>query len=284
MTQIHPTALVDREAQLGTQVSVGPFCIVEAGAEIGDRCQLMPHAIVKSGTSIGEDCRIHEFAVVGGRPQHLRAGEQLGRVEMGRNNVIHEHVTIHRAAHEGHVTRLGDNNMLMVNVHVAHDCTLGSHVIITNNTLLGGHVEIQDRAFVSGDVAVHQFCRIGKFAMVGGKAAVKKDVPPFILLDGVANGVVGLNLVGLRRNGFSQEEIRQLKEAYWLMYRSGLRWEEVLVELEAKFTTGPAAELFPFLSSGKRGFMPERRVPVGATVPLHEDSASPPELTLRRVG
>ena len=159
----------------------------------------------------------------------------------------------------------------MVGSHVAHDCTLGDDVIMTNNALLGGHVHVEDRAYISGAVAVHQFCRIGRLAMVGGLARVRQDVPPFVTVDGGTTMVVGLNRVGLRRAGFTSTEMQQLKAAYKLIYRSGLPWEEMLETLENEFTEGPAAEFAVFFRDGQRGFVQERRTPPGATVRLVRD-------------
>jgi UDP-N-acetylglucosamine acyltransferase len=160
----------------------------------------------------------------------------------------------------------------MVGAHVAHDCTLGNNVILTNNSMLGGHVNVGDRAYVSGGVAVHQFCRIGRLAMVGGLARVRQDVPPFVTVDGGSTMIVGLNRVGLRRAGFTPEQMGELKEAYRAIYRSGLPWEEMLATLEVQFPTGPAAEfLIFFLGGHQRGFVQERRTPPGATVRLVRD-------------
>jgi UDP-N-acetylglucosamine acyltransferase len=162
----------------------------------------------------------------------------------------------------------------MVGAHVAHDCTLGDGVILTNNTLLGGHVTVDDKAYLSGGVAVHQFCRIGRLAMVGGLARVRRDVPPFVLIDGDTTMVVGLNKVGLRRAGFTGDEFSQLKAAYRIIYRNGLTWQETLDMLRVQFTEGPAAEFLPFfLAGGKRGYVQERRTPPGAIVRLMRDEA-----------
>jgi UDP-N-acetylglucosamine acyltransferase len=170
------------------------------------------------------------------------------------------------------VTRIGDNNLLMVGAHVAHDCTVGSNVILANNALLGGFVTVEDRAFVSGAVAVHQFCRVGRLAMIGGCARVVQDIPPYVMVDGRSGLIVGLNLVGLRRNGYSAADVAQLKAAYRVIYRQGLRWTDVLETLKAEFTEGPAALFHPFLSQGTRGFVQERRMPPTATLKLRRAS------------
>jgi UDP-N-acetylglucosamine acyltransferase len=265
---IHPQALVSPQAKLGRNVTVGPFCIIEPEVEVGDECVLASRVVIKSGTTLGEKNTVHE----GGFPQHTRMPERLGRVAIGSNNTIRENCTIHRALHEGTTTKLGDNNLLMVGAHVAHDCSVGDNAIFANNALLGGFVTIGDRAFVSGAVAVHQFCRIGRLAMIGGCARIVQDVPPYVMIDGHSGLIVGLNLVGLRRNGYAPEEVGQLKAAYRLIYRRGLRWNEVLDQLKQEFPTGPAADFHPFLSQGTRGFIQERRIPPNATLKLRRAS------------
>lgn len=268
---IHPLAVVSPYAQLGTNVRIGPFCIVEPGVVLGDRCQLMSRVTVKSGTIIGHDNIVFDGAVLGQMPQHVHMPECPGGVEIGDANVFRENVTVHRALDAGRVTRLGSQCLLMVGAHVAHDCTVGDHVILTNNSMLGGHVTVDDRAYISGGVAVHQFCRIGRFAMVGGLARVRQDVPPFVMIDGGSTMVVGLNKVGLRRAGFTPQEMLELKSAYRVIYRSGLAWNEMLDALRTKFASGPAAEFEPFFRGGKRGFVQERRTPPGAIVRLMRD-------------
>ncbi|MCA9240898.1 MAG: hypothetical protein KDA37_11895, partial [Planctomycetales bacterium] len=161
--------------------------------------------------------------------------------------------------------------LLMVGSHVAHDCTVGNNVVLTNNAMLGGHVEVGDRAYLAGGAAVHQFCRVGRIAMVGGLARVTQDVPPFVLIDGESFAVVGLNKVGLRRAGLLLEEVRDLKAAYQIFYRSGLTFEERLETISAEFLHGPAAEFGEFFLGGSRGFVRERRTPPGATIrPIHD--------------
>jgi UDP-N-acetylglucosamine acyltransferase len=269
---IHPQAIVSPQARLGRGVTVGPFSIVEPDVTLGDNCTLAGRVVVKNGTSLGENNTIFEGSVLGGYPQHTRPPERLGRLAIGANNTIRENCTLHRALNEGGSTQLGNNNLLMVGAHVAHDCQIGDHAIFANNVLLGGFVTVGDRAFVSGAVGVHQFCRIGRLAMIGGHARVVQDVPPYVMVDGTSGLIVGLNLVGLRRNGYSQDQIAELKAAYRLIYRRGLRWVEVLSQLEQEFTASPAADFHPFLSQGTRGFVQERRMPPGATLKLRRAS------------
>jgi UDP-N-acetylglucosamine acyltransferase len=269
---IHPLAVVSPHAEVGTNVRIGPFCVVEAGVILGDGCHLTGRVTVKSGTVLGRDNIVMEGTVLGGMPQHIHMPEYPGVVTIGDGNVIRENATVHRALEAGQMTRIGSRCLLMVGAHVAHDCTVGDGVILTNNTLLGGHVSVAEKVNVGGGVAVHQFCRIGRLAMVGGLARVLRDVPPFVTIDGGTGMVVGLNQVGLRRAGFTAEDFVQLKTAYRVMYRSGLTWDEMLDELAAQFTAGPAAEFLPFLlAGGKRGFVQERRTPPGAIVRLVRD-------------
>ncbi|HEY4233710.1 MAG TPA: acyl-ACP--UDP-N-acetylglucosamine O-acyltransferase [Lacipirellulaceae bacterium] len=274
---IHPQAAVSPYAILGENVKIGPFCVVEPGVVIGDNSTLSSRVAVKSGTTLGRGNHICEGAVLGGLPQHVHMPESPGRLTIGDGNVIRENVTIHRAMDANKSTRIGSFCLIMVGAHVAHDCSLGDNVIMTNNALLGGHVHVEDRAYISGAVAVHQFCRIGSLAMVGGLARVRQDVPPFVTVDGGTTMVVGLNRVGLRRAGLTAEHIDQIKSAYKLIYRSGLPWDEMLEVLEQEFTEGPAAEFAVFFRNGQRGFVQERRTPPGATVRLvrDEDDAQP---------
>lgn len=265
---IHPLAIVSPQAKLGEGTTVGPFSIVEPGAVVGKRCTLAARVVVKEGTTLGDDNLIHEGAVLGGCPQHVNVPPHPGGVDIGSNNTFRENVTVHRALQEGAATRIGSHNLLMVGAHVAHDCTVGDHVILANNVLLGGFVDVADRAFLSGAVAVHQFCRIGALSMLGGCARIVQDVPPYVMVDGHSGMIVGLNLVGLRRNGFGSDDVGQLKAAYRVIYRRGLRWVEVLEVLRREFAQGPAAAFHPFFSAGTRGFIQERRTPPGATLKL----------------
>ncbi len=269
---IHPLAAVSPYAILGRNVTIGPFSVVEPGVEIGDDSKLASRVVVRTGTTLGKGNIVCEGAVLGGMPQHLHMPECPGRVAIGNGNVIRENVTVHRAMEADHVTRIGNSCLLMVGAHVAHDCIVGNNVILTNNVLLGGHVTVFDRAFLSGSAAVHQFCRIGALAMIGGLARVTRDVPPYVTIDGGTTMVVGLNRVGLRRAGYTQQQMVDLKAAYRVIYRSGFAWEEMLETLKTQFTEGPAAD-FPafFLGGSTRGFVQERRTPPGATVRIVRD-------------
>ncbi len=275
---IHPLANVSPEARLGSGVSIGAFASVEADVELGDHCVVASGAVVKSGVKAGSHNEFGEHSVIGGAPQHAGRPQHIGRVVIGENNVFREYVTIHRALKPETATTVGNGNYVMASGHFGHDCTVGNHAIFANGAMLGGHVSVSDRAFVSGAVAVHQFCRVGRLAMVGGHARVVQDVPPFMLLDGQSGCIVGLNIVGLRRSGHTAEDIAALKSAYRLVYRRGLPWKDVLEALRTEFTAGPVTQLLEFLSAGTRGFVQERRAPPAATLRLRvpdEDAAAP---------
>lgn len=258
MTQIHPSAIVHPTAEIGQDVTIGPFCVIEENTEIGDRCHLNAFVSIKAGSKLGPDNKVHEHAVIGGAPQHLRAGADLGEVQLGTGNVVREFVTIHRGLAPGKITTIGDNNLLMVQAHVGHDVRIGNNTIITNNVLLGGHAIIEDRAYISGNVAVHQFCRVGRNAMVGGQARVVQDVAPFVTVDGCTSLVVGLNIIGLKRNGFSPEQLSDLKRAYRIIFRSNLGNREALDRVRREFPESPAVHFAEFLAESERGFVQAR--------------------------
>ncbi len=268
---IHPTAIIDSSAILGNDVEIGPFCIVEKDVFLGDRCQLASRATIKEGTRMGENNCVHEGAILGGLPQHIQLPETTGSLQIGNDNTFRENTTVHRGLHEKDKTMIGDGNLIMVGAHVGHDCHIGHHVVLINNVMIAGHVTIGDRAYVAGGAAVQQFRRVGQLAAVGGYARAVKDVPPFVTLDGYTSGVVGLNRVGLQRAGYKPNEIAALKNAYRLIYRSGLPWKEILERLKTDFPSGPAADFYSFLADGKYGFMPERRTPASATIKLYRE-------------
>jgi UDP-N-acetylglucosamine acyltransferase len=269
---IHPSAIVDPTAQLGRDVEIGPFAMVEAGAKIGDRCKIGPRSTVKSGSTLGCDNSLYEGAVLGGLPQLAAPTGPPGKLIVGDRNVFRENVTVHLAMTEKGVTRIGNDCLMMVSSHVAHDCVIADRVIMTNNVMLGGHVTVGERAFLGGGSAVHQFCRIGRIAMVGGMARIVQDVLPFVTIDGDSGDVVGLNRVGLRRSGMSRDEMADIKEAYRIIYRSGESFSERLAMLSERFQEGPAAELEPFLRDTSRGYVRERRSPPGGTIRVMDDA------------
>lgn len=271
MSEIHPSSVVSPSAQLGSNVSIGPFVIIESDVQIGNDCCLEGRVVVKRGTVLGSNNYIAEGAVLGGMPQHKQAPKAPGRLVIGDDNTIRENVTIHRGLGAEDETRLGDRNLVMVGVHIAHDCRVGNDTILANNVMLAGHVTVGDRAYLSGGAAAHQYCRIGHFAMVGGQAHVTKDVAPFVTVDGLSSLVVGLNTVGLRRAGVDPETMQQLKAAYRLAFRSGLRWDDRLNRLATEFPRGLAADFYQFMVGTKRGCVHERTTPRKATLRIHEE-------------
>ena len=226
---IHSTALVDASAILGEGVSVGPYSIIGPGVEIGDGCQIGAHVVISRNTRIGRNNRIFQFASVGEDPQDKKyAGEETW-LEIGNDNVIREYVTINRGtAQDQGVTRVGSGNLLMAYTHVAHDCVIGDHTILANGASLGGHVQIHDWAILGGFTLVHQFSRVGAHAFSAMGSAIGKDVPPYVMVEGQPAVPRGINSEGLRRRGFSAEDIGGIKRAYRKLYRSGLRLEEAL--------------------------------------------------------
>jgi UDP-N-acetylglucosamine acyltransferase len=250
-------------AKISEDVEIGPFCVVEPGATIDGGCKLEARVVIKQGTSLGRDNFVAEGAVIGGLPQHLNVPDNPGTLVIGSGNTIRENVTIHRAMEAEEATIIGDGNLLMVNAHVA-----GNNTVIANNVMLAGHVTVGDRVYLAGAAGVHQFCRIGTLAMVGGQSHLSKDVPPFVNVDGLSSYIVGLNRVGLRRAGYSPEDIGRLKDAYRVIYRSNLTWNEILARLREDFSEGPAAQFYQFLSTTTRGITPERRLPPGATIKI----------------
>ncbi len=281
---IHPSAVVDPRSELGRNVAIGPHVIVEQGVVIGDDCVIDAFAVIKQGTTIGSQNHIFERAILGGLPQHLRMPEHIGDVRIGNGNTFRENTTVHRALHADQSTVIGDNNFMMVGSHIAHDCVVGNNTIFANNSMLAGHVVVEDRAYISGGVAVHQFCRVWTLAMVGGLARVTKDVPPFVTVDGSSNLVVGLNVVGLRRAGYTHSDITQLKAAYRVIYRASLTWRQIIDRLQEEFPTGPAAEFTRFLPLVTRGLLHERRLPPGVGVKLGEEAAQVEISADRKVG
>jgi UDP-N-acetylglucosamine acyltransferase len=217
---IHPTVVIAPSAKVGAGVTAGPFVVIEDDVVIGDGCQIGAHAVIKRHTRLGARNRIYEHAVIGGDPQDFKfAADSDSFTEIGDDNVFREGVTVHRGSRPGEATHIGNQCFLMAYVHVAHDCQLGNNIVIANGTNLAGEVVVEDRANISGNVSVHQFCRIGTFAMVSQSSKINQNALPYCVTEGNPSTARALNLVGLRRNGFSREDIAALKEAYRLLYR-----------------------------------------------------------------
>jgi UDP-N-acetylglucosamine acyltransferase len=253
-TAIHPTAIVSPEARIGEGVSIGAFAIVGPNCVIGDGCVLAPRATLEQNVSLGRDVKIGIGSVIGGDPQDLKYRGEETHVEIGDWTVIREYVTVNRGAVDSGKTTLGRHCLLMSYVHLAHDCHVGNHVIISNSTQLAGHVTVEDWAGMSGLCGIHQFARIGRNSYIGGASRVPQDVPPYVMAVGNPIRLYGLNSVGLRRNGFSHETMRELKRAYRLLFRSDLSLSQALARVAAEVQPIPEVQhLVSFIEASPRG-------------------------------
>ena len=257
--KIHPTAVVDAAAVIGTDVEIGPFSIIGPHAVIGDGCVIKSHVVLEGAVKLGPRNFIGHGAIIGAPPQDLAfKSERQSSVEIGARNVIREHCTIHRGTAEGTATRLGEGNFLMAGAHVGHNCSIGNDVIIANNCLLGGYVRIDDRAFIGGGTTFHQHTHVGRLVMVQGSSGFGKDIPPF-LVAGEKNLVFGVNVVGLRRAGFTTVERDEIKRAFKLLYRSGLNTGQALSKAAEMDFTPLGREFFAFVEDARqRGIAPYR--------------------------
>jgi UDP-N-acetylglucosamine acyltransferase len=251
---VHPTAVVEPGAVLGAGVEVGPFAYIAAGARVGAGCSIGAHATVYGCVQIGAGCRVHATAVLGDVPQDLGFAGGESAVVIGERCVLREGVTVHRGTKPGTSTVIGDDCFLMAFSHVAHNVVLGPRVIVANGALLAGYVEVGERCFISGNAVIHQFVRIGRLAMLGGGCGISKDVPPFCTMCPTAlNEVAGLNVVGMRRAGIGAAERQAVRQAFKLLFRSGLNVSQAVAELRRLYPSGPAAELAEFSAGSKRG-------------------------------
>ncbi len=252
---IHPTAIINPKAEIGADVKIGPYSIINEKVTIGDRCEIGPHVTIDPFVTLGPDCRIFQFASVGAPPQAIKFKGEETHVKIGRGTVIREFVTINRGtAFGGGITEVGERNFLMAYCHVAHDCKTGKEVILANNATLAGHITIEDYVTVGGLVAIHQFVRIGKYAYVGGKSAVVKDVPPYVIASGDRATLHGLNSVGLKRRGLSKETISALKKTYRIFFRIGLTINEAMERVKAEVEQTPeVVDFIEFLQKSTRG-------------------------------
>ncbi|WP_224249522.1 acyl-ACP--UDP-N-acetylglucosamine O-acyltransferase [Hyalangium gracile] len=255
MAQVHPTAVVHPDAQLHETVEVGPLSVIGPKVRIGAGTRVGPHVVIEGRTTLGERNRVFQFSSLGAAPQDLKYAGEDTELVIGDENQIREFTTLHiGTAGGGGVTRIGNRNLLMANSHVAHDCVVGNGCILANSAALGGHVVVEDHVIFSGLTAVHQFTRIGKHAFVAGGAMVVMDVPPYCMAQGDRAELVGLNIVGLERHGFSEAQIGRIKEAYKILFRSKLQMAEAVARLKAEFGGQPEIEhLLEFISQSKRG-------------------------------
>jgi UDP-N-acetylglucosamine acyltransferase len=253
--QFHPTAIVDGNAQIGAGCYIGPFCVVGPSVELGERCQLQAHVVLDGPTVVGPDNVFYSFSSIGQRTQDLKYTGEPTHLKIGSGNTFREFVTINRGTAPGGVTRIGNEGNYLAYTHIAHDCVVGDRVVFSNNSTLAGHVEIGGDVTLGGFAAAHQYCRIGRLAMVGGMSKIVQDVPPFCLADGNPAVLRGLNLVGLKRHNVPMETVRQLKEAYEILFRHDLNMQQAMNQLrEERLDLVPeVGELMTFVETTKRG-------------------------------
>ena len=252
---IHSTAIIDRKADLDTSVTVGPYSIIKDNVTIGPGTEIGSHVTIDRYTDIGADCRIFNHVSVGAAPQALKYQGEKTYLKVGRGTVIREFATLNRGtAFGGGITEVGENNFLMAYIHIAHDCKTGKGVIMANNATLAGHITCEDYATIGGLVAIHQFVRVGAYAYIGGKSAVVKDIPPYVIAAGDRARLHGLNNVGLKRHGFSTETLLSLKRAYRIIFRIGLTLNEAIERVGAEMGQVPeVTALIEFIQSSSRG-------------------------------
>jgi UDP-N-acetylglucosamine acyltransferase len=253
---IHPTALVDTEAETEEEVEIGPYSVIEKGVRIGRGTKIGPHVVIREGTQIGKRCQIFQFASIGEAPQAFAYQGEKTLLLIGDQNIVREYVTLHRGTpHGGGKTLIGNGNYFMAYSHVAHDCQIGDQVILANGATLAGHILIEDYAVIGGLSAVHQFCQIGTHAFISGLTGVTLDIPPYMLASGSRAKLFGLNMVGLKRAHFSEESIKALKKAYRIIFRSGLTLEKAMKRIwEDQLSQTPEVQhLLHFIQHSKRG-------------------------------
>ncbi|MCB1233794.1 MAG: acyl-ACP--UDP-N-acetylglucosamine O-acyltransferase [Verrucomicrobiae bacterium] len=253
-TEIHPTAIVDPGAELGENVTIGPYAVIRAGVTLGDGCVVHNHVTLDGPSEIGPENVFFSHASIGQRTQDLKYRGEPTWLRIGRGNVFREFVTVNRATFPGDATLIGSHGNFLAYSHVGHDCVVGDHCIFSNNGTLGGHVIVGDHVIVSGLTAVHQFCRIGDHVITGGCSKITQDIPPFMMVDGNPARVRAVNVVGLRRRGFSEEAIRTAKRAHRKLYRENLTVSKALEELAAlEDPHGLVAQIVDFVKASERG-------------------------------
>jgi UDP-N-acetylglucosamine acyltransferase len=255
MTRLHPTAVIDSRADLDCDVEVGPYCVIGAGVKIGKGCKIDSHAVIQGRTTLGDGNVVFPFATVGTVPQDLKYKGEPSELKIGNRNVIREYVSLNPGtAGGGMITHVGDQNLLMMHCHIAHDCIIGDRNVIANGATLGGHVVIEDFVIVGGLVGIHQFVRVGAGAIVGAGSMVSKDVPPYCNATGDRATLHGLNLEGLKRRGFDKAIIDAIRRAYRIVFHSKLRTEDALKKVRAELPAIPEIEKFvSFIAQSQRG-------------------------------
>jgi UDP-N-acetylglucosamine acyltransferase len=254
MSGIHPTAVVHPHARLGEDCAVGPYCIIGEHVELGARCRLHAHVVIDGHTRLGSDNELFPFACVGLKTQDLKWKGGVTRTEIGDHNTFREHVTVHSATNAGGVTVIGSHNNLLAYAHVAHDCRLGNHIVMSNVGTLAGHVVVEDQAIIGGLAAVHQFCRIGRLSIIGGCSKVVQDVPPFMMADGNPASTRTINKVGMERNGISDEAQAAIRQAFKILFREGLTITNALAQIDKDVPAlSEIRHLVEFVRASERG-------------------------------
>lgn len=260
--EIHDTAIVAGSAQIGQATRIGPGALIEEGVRVGRNCSIGAYAIIRQGCILGDEVQVDSFSVIGGDPQSIGFDPSIvSHVVIGDRTILREAVTINRASAAGAETVIGEDCFIMANAHVAHDCKLGKGVVLANNAMIAGHIQIGEKTFVGGGAGIHQFCRIGAYSMIAGNASITADVPPYVMA-AERSEAHGLNLIGLRRGGFEQREITDLKRCYRAVFFGGgnlkKKAEEAARETEFGLTA-PGARFLSFFESGQRGFIQSTR-------------------------
>jgi UDP-N-acetylglucosamine acyltransferase len=254
-SQIHPTAIIDSSAQIGADVTIGPYCVIGAGVVIGDGCWLQHHVTICGPSLIGKHNKFFSYTSIGQQTQDLKYAGEPTYLEVGDDNVFREFCTVNRGTLPGSKTTIGSHNHFLAYCHIAHDCVVGSHVIFSNNGTLAGHVIVEDHVILGGLTAVHQFCRLGRHAITGGCSKIVQDVVPFTIADGNPARARGINVVGMQRSGHSDEQIRQVRQAYKTLYRSKLNISQALEALRENNPSTEIHEVIAFVAGSQRGIV-----------------------------
>lgn len=256
MSKIHPTAIVSDKAKIGENITIEPYAIIYDDVEIGDNCFVGPSANIYDGARIGNNVKIFQSASVSNVPQDLKFDKEVSYTYIDNDTTIREFATVHRGTGEGGITKIGKNCLLMAYVHVPHDSLIGDNVILANTTQIAGHVEIDSNVIIGGLTAIHQFCKIGRNSMIGASVKITQDIPPFILVGREPSRYMGLNVIGLKRKGFTQEDIDILRKVYGLIYDSGLNLSQAKEKIKSELADQPLAkEVLNFLERSNRGII-----------------------------
>ena len=275
--EISGTSIISPQAKIADNVSVGPFCLIEDDVEIGAGTRLDSHVVIKLYTTLEEDNHLYPGVVLGNDPEDRNFTGERSYLKIGRRNVFRENSSASRGTPPESATVIGDDNYIMIGTHIAHNCRIGNNIVVCNNCSLAGYVEVGDGAFLSAGVLVHQFSKIGRLAMISGNTRVNLDVPPFVLASDYSVTAHGLNLVGLRRAGFSKDAILQLKQAYQVLYRSRLPLEEALDRIAKEIPTPEARHLVEFIRGSKRGICRDSRAGSRRTLAAEQAAAADQE-------